>query len=134
MKHTIPFILVILISVAWSSCKTSNGKNSAGDASIVFDTLAHNFGEIPFNGEGDFEFVFRNQGNSPLILTHVKSTCGCTIPQWSDEPIEAGKQGSIKVSYDTHRVGPFTKSIYVYSNAGNGVQKLIITGKVKPLG
>ena len=133
MKNTIPIIIFFLISISWSSCKTGNEKGSGGDASIEFDTIAHDFGEIPFNGDAEFEFVFRNLGNGPLLLTHVKSTCGCTIPEWSREPIGAEQTGTINVSYDTHRVGPFTKSIYVYSNASNGVQRLSITGKVVPL-
>jgi hypothetical protein len=60
----------------------------------------------------------------------VKSTCGCTVPEWSQEPVNAGKQGRIRVSYDTHRVGAFSKTIFVYSNASNGVQQLTISGKV----
>jgi hypothetical protein len=60
----------------------------------------------------------------------VKSTCGCTVPEWSREPIDSGGTGSIRVSYDTHRVGAFAKTIYVYSNADNGVKRLLISGKV----
>lgn len=84
-------------------------------------------------GDGECEFVFRNTGTTPLVLTHVKSTCGCTIPVWPKEPIKAGEQGIIRVSYDTKRVGTFVKSVYVYSNANNGVQRLYIRGKVNPL-
>ena len=85
-----------------------------------------------FKGDGDCEFVFQNTGKTPLVLTHVKSTCGCTIPKWPSEPIKAGEQGIIRVSYDTQRVGTFTKSVYVYSNASNGVQQLHISGRVNP--
>ncbi|MCK5462329.1 MAG: DUF1573 domain-containing protein [Bacteroidales bacterium] len=87
---------------------------------------------MPFKGNGKCEFAFRNTGKTPLVLTHVKSTCGCTIPKWPSEPVKAGEQGIIKVSYDTKRVGTFYKSIYVYSNASNGVQRLYITGRVNP--
>jgi hypothetical protein len=44
--------------------------------------------------------------------------------------VKAGEQGRIRVSYDTHRVGAFSKTIYVYSNAANGVKQLTISGKV----
>jgi hypothetical protein len=120
------------IVLPWASCHQDGGKISSRDAGIVFDTTRHDFGEIPFSGDAEVEFIFTNSGTVPLVVTHVKSTCGCTIPEWSKEPVKAGGKGSIRVSYDTHRVGSFTKSINVYSNAGNGVKRLTITGKVKP--
>ena len=131
MKNISLIALFILLTLSWSSCHKGSGKGTEGDVSIAFDTAGHNFGEIPFSTEAEFEFIFSNTGSAPLLVTHVKSTCGCTIPEWSREPVKAGEKGSIRVSYDTHRVGVFTKSIYVYSNAGNGVQRLTVTGKVK---
>lgn len=131
MKKTGFLLLLAVIAITWDSCSTGSGKGSGGDAGIAFDTISHDFGEIPFSEEAGFEFIFTNSGTVPLLVTHVKSTCGCTIPTWSKEPVKAGKRGSIRVSYDTYRVGAFTKSIYVYSNAVNGVQRLTITGKVK---
>lgn len=112
-------------------CRQGTEESSAKASLIEFDTISHSFGDIPFNGAGEFEFVFTNTGKAPLIVTHVKSTCGCTVPEWSREPINSGEKGSIKVNYDTHRVGAFAKSIYVYSNAENGVKKLMISGKVQ---
>ena len=106
------------------------GETAHGEAGIEFDTTKHDFGEIAFDGDGEVEFIFTNTGTSPLLVTHVKSTCGCTIPEWSREPVNADRKGTIHVSYDTHRVGAFNKSIYVYSNAANGVQRLSISGKV----
>ena len=128
------FIPVLaLIAMTWAACNQGSGKGSSSDASIEFDTIGHNFGAVEFNGDAEVEFVFTNTGKAPLLVTHVKSTCGCTIPTWSKEPVNPGKKGNILVSYDTHRVGAFNKSIYVYSNATNGVQRLTITGKVNRL-
>ena len=114
------FVLA-MASLFLPSCKQAGGNRGNGEAVITFTAMKHDYGEIPFSGDGYCAFPFRNTGRSPLLLTHVKSTCGCTIPEWPREPIPAGEQGSIRVSYDTRRVGAFTKSIYVYSNASNGV-------------
>ena len=122
----------VVLSIILLSCGQEGGKRAKGDAAITFTTTEFDYGTIPFNGDGDCEFTFRNTGKTPLVLTHVKSTCGCTVPDWPSKPIKAGEQGSIRVTYDTHRVGRFMKSIYVYSNASNGVQKLYIRGTVKP--
>ena len=125
------FIPVIILSVlSWGACQHGSKKEVAGESGISFDSVNYDFGEVPFNGDANVEFVFTNTGKAPLLVTHVKSTCGCTIPTWSKEPVKSGKHGSIHVSYDTHRVGAFNKSIYVYSNAANGVQRLSISGKV----
>jgi len=122
----------MMLSVFLLSCRNEEGKRARGDAIITFADTIYEYGEIPFKGNGECEFAFRNTGKTPLVLTHVKSTCGCTIPEWPSEPIKAGEQGIIKVSYDTQRVGTFYKSIYVYSIASNGVQKLYIRGRVNP--
>jgi len=132
MKKTRIISAIIILSLAMISCSQEEGKRKKGDAKIEFTQENHDYGEIPFKGDGACEFAFRNTGKTPLVLTHVKSTCGCTIPKWPSEPIMAGEQGIIKVSYDTQRVGTFNKSIYVYSNASNGVQRLYIRGSVKP--
>ena len=121
---------IILLSVTMLSCRKEGGEKAKGDAVITFTETKYEYGEIPFKGDGDCEFAFRNAGKTPLVLTHVKSTCGCTIPEWPNEPIKAGEQGIIRVSYDTQRVGTFNKSVYVYSNASNGVQRLYISGRV----
>ena len=133
MKNISLIAILAFIACGFYMCGQDHEENSAEKSSIEFDTISHNYGEIRFSSDGEFEFAFTNTGEAPLIVTHVKSTCGCTVPEWSKEPINAGEKGSIRVSYDTHRVGAFAKSIYVYSNAENGVIKLMISGKVRPL-
>lgn len=100
-------------------------------ADILFEKQVHDFGTIPYKGDGTCEFVFKNVGKDPLILSNVKSSCGCTIPEWPKEPIKKGKQGSIKVKYNTTRVGPFTKTITVFSNGVTPQIRLTIKGTVE---
>lgn len=100
------------------------------DAGIEFRDTIIDFGMLEFEGDAHVEFHFTSAGEAPLLVTHVKSTCGCTVAEWSDEPVSPGETGRILVSYDTHRIGRFTKTIYVYSNAIEGVRKLQIRGEV----
>lgn len=132
MKNMRYILAIFLVALVLVSCSQEEGKKKKGDAVITFAETKFDYGNIPFKGDGDCEFTFRNTGRTPLVLTHVKSTCGCTIPEWPREPIKEGEQGIIKVTYDTQRVGAFNKSIYVYSNAKNGVQRLYIRGNVNP--
>lgn len=98
--------------------------------SIVFDKTTHNYGTITQGADGRCHFTFTNNGKSPLILTNVHASCGCTTPTWPREPIEPGKQGVIIVKYDTNRIGSFNKSITVNSNAANSTVILQIKGLV----
>jgi hypothetical protein len=97
---------------------------------IVFDKTVHEYGTIERGGDGNSEFKFTNKGKEPLILTNVRSSCGCTVPQWPREPILPGESGVIKVKYDTNRMGAINKSVIVSSNATNPTVVLRIKGKV----
>ena len=101
-------------------------------AKIEFETTMHNFGNISESGGMvSYDFVFKNTGNSPLILTEVRPSCGCATPQWSRKPILPNETGSIKVSFNPkNRPNSFLKSITVKSNAENAIVSLTIKGKV----
>lgn len=101
---------------------------------INFDTKSYDFGKIhEEDGKADYNFTFTNKGNSPLVISRVQASCGCTTPTWTKEPIEPGKSGNILVSYNpVGRPGAFIKSITVYSNASEEQVGLIIKGEVVP--
>ena len=98
--------------------------------SVIFDKLVHDYGTIEKGDDGDCTFTFTNKGQKPLVLSNVRASCGCTVPQWPREPIAPGEQGEIKVKYNTKTVGSFNKSITVNSNAANSVVRLSVTGQV----
>lgn len=100
--------------------------------SIIFETTVFDYGTIEQGSSGAGEFKFSNKGESPLILSNVKASCGCTVPQWPKEPIQPGASGVIQVQYNTNLVGAFNKTITVNSNAVNSVVTLRIKGNVVP--
>jgi hypothetical protein len=110
-----------------------SAQNESG-AEITFKETSHDFGNIPFKGNGSYEFVFVNTGTEPLILTQPKSSCGCTVPEWPKQPILPGESNVIKVTYkNTDRPGAFNKYVTVFSNAAiNKEVKLHIKGTVQP--
>ncbi len=97
---------------------------------ITFDKTAHDYGTIYQKADGNCVFVYTNDGKEPLILSRVKSSCGCTIPKWSRQPLMPGQSDTIKVKYDTKRLGSFHKSITITSNAKTSTVVLKIKGKV----
>lgn len=97
---------------------------------IEFETKVVDYGTIEKGANGLRTFKFTNTGKEPLIITKAVGSCGCTVPTWPREPIAPKGTAEIEVRYDTKRVGPFTKTVTINSNAANGVQKLKIKGKV----
>ncbi len=97
---------------------------------IKWESTDLDYGTIQQDADGAREFRFTNVGKSPLILSNCRGSCGCTVPDCPKEPIMPGQKGVIKVSYDTHRIGPFTKTVTVESNAKNNTETLKIHGTV----
>jgi hypothetical protein len=110
--------------------RQQSGNPDPNAPEIDFDKLVHDYGEIEQHGDGKCEFKFTNNGKEPLILSNVRSSCGCTVPQWPRQPILPGESETIKVKYDTKRIGIINKSIHVYSNAKTSPVTLKIKGKV----
>lgn len=102
-------------------------------AGMVFENETIDYGTIAHNADGNRQFVFTNNGNRPLIITNTQGSCGCTVPTTPKEPIAPGAKGVIGVKYATDRVGPFTKTVTVTSNAeGQATKTLTIKGTILP--
>lgn len=100
-------------------------------AGMVFESEVIDYGTIPHNADGKREFVFTNNGNKPLIITNATGSCGCTVPTYPKEPIAPGAKAVIGVKYATDRVGAFTKTVTITSNAeGQASKVLTIKGNV----
>ena len=97
---------------------------------LWFEEQLHDYGEITVDSDGIWSFVFKNLGKEAIVINRVRSTCGCTVPDWPREPVEPGASGEITVEYNTAGTGTFLKSVYVYSTAANSPVKLQIKGKV----
>jgi hypothetical protein len=102
-----------------------------GGSEISLEKDVHDFGKIKQYGNATTEFTFTNTGDAPLIISNCKGSCGCTVPTWPREPIAPGASASIKVKYDSKRVGPINKSVTITSNASNTPTKVVrITGNI----
>ena len=101
-------------------------------AGMVFESEIIDYGTIQHNADGKREFVFVNNGNKPLIITNAQGSCGCTVPTYPKEPIAPGDKAVIGVKYATDRVGAFTKTVTLTSNAGATPKILTIKGNVLP--
>ena len=113
-------------------CSIVFAQESANTSSGVFDfkTETIDYGTINKNTDGNRSFTFKNTGTSPIFITSVKGSCGCTVATKPSKPIMPNETGEIGVKYDTKRVGPFSKTITVVSNATEKSKVLRIKGNI----
>lgn len=96
-----------------------------------FEAETIDYGKISQNSNGEKVFVFTNVGAQPLIIENIQSSCGCTVPKKPEKPIMPGEKGEIRVSYDTKRLGGFSKQITIFSNAKEPRKIIRIKGIVE---
>ncbi|MGL1885099.1 MAG: DUF1573 domain-containing protein [Reichenbachiella sp.] len=131
MKYTILFFAAILISF------TSNAQDGAEfvppGAHITFAVAAYDFGDITQGDKVSYTFEFTNDGDTPLIISNVLTTCGCTAPSWPREPIAPGTSNKIDVTFNsTGKIGHQNKVITVQSNASNNPERIKIVTNILP--
>ena len=131
MKTT---VLSLLVTIAFAAVSNHSFAQLIGGPVIKFEKDTHDYGDVKKGSDGIYYFEFTNTGTAPLIISDAKGSCGCTIPEFSKDPIAPGAKGKIKVDYDSeNRVGPINKSVTVTSNAENEPIKVLkITGNVLP--
>jgi hypothetical protein len=119
-------------------CVSSVGLLNAQDAKlsgpeISFDKLVHDFGNVFQGDKTEYDFKFINTGKEPLIISDVRSSCGCTVPEWPRNPILPGGSATIKVKYNSNIVGQINKQVTIISNAANSPVNLRIAGNVEKM-
>lgn len=96
------------------------------DTTVVFDKLVHDFGVIvKSEGTQSYSFEFTNRGTSPVFIQKVTSSCGCTSPEWTKEPVAPGQKGYVKVSYHPSGSTAFNKYVTVII-AGGSPETLVL--------
>lgn len=96
---------------------------------LSMKTEIYDFGKIPQGKPVTHIFEFTNAGKTPLTLTDVHASCGCTTPIWSKDAIKPGEKATITVGFNAAATGAFSKPITITYNEGE-VKQLIIKGEV----
>ena len=121
-------IVYILFIISLCACQS---KSVSKDGIISFTRTEHNFKEVDFKSDTECSFLFTNQGETPLLIHQVKTSCGCTVPEWPRQPIKPGKSDKIRIKYDADFPGVFHKTIKVYYNGEDSPVTLNIKGRVE---
>ena len=126
-------LLIVLALVMGLSVQAQ--EKSANDPVIAFEESSRDFGNITQGDKVEHVFKFENKGKSPLVISNVAATCGCTVPAWPKEPIAPGKTGEIKVSFNSAgKMGKQNSVVRIYSNASEPIEKVSLISNVLPKG
>ncbi|GLB53707.1 hypothetical protein NBRC110019_27480 [Neptunitalea chrysea] len=146
MKKSILLVCSMVLAIGFTSCeekavdkvKAENVEAAAErDANanrfpvMKFEEKVFDFGHIQKNEKQTHTFKFTNTGDVPLIVSKVKSSCGCTIPEKPTEAIQPGKEGEIKVTYNGSGKGQVSKTITINANTEKGVERVSIKAFVE---
>jgi hypothetical protein len=155
MKRIFHFtVIAVLISFVAFSCKngtskenadenistdivnnpnTANGKSDTTSLpKFLFDEELHDFGRVIQGEKVSFSFKFKNAGNSDLVITDAKGSCGCTIADYPKKPIKPGESGTIDVKFSTEgKKGFQNKTVTIIANTQPNTKVLTIKAMVQ---
>ncbi|MFC4873763.1 DUF1573 domain-containing protein [Negadavirga shengliensis] len=128
--------LVTLLVAAWFSVFLVHAQEKNTDGPVIsFEASSKDFGDITQGDKVEHVFKFENTGKSPLIISNVAATCGCTVPSWPKDPIAPGEKGEIKVTFNsTGKMGKQNSVVRIYSNATEPIEKVSMISNVLPKG
>ncbi len=106
MKKIVLFASALVFSIAVMA-------QAKADDVVKFTTEKHNFGKIKQGVPVSFSFEFKNISDKPVVIENASSSCGCTVPEKPEKPVNPGATAKIKVQYNAAAVQPFTKDVYI---------------------
>lgn len=124
IRTALPLLAILLMALPAYAKK---------EAQISFKEAVYDFGQVSIKkGKVTHKFEFTNTGDKNLTITNARADCGCTRPQYNDEPVAPGKSGSIMVTFVPNGKGTFQKKVTVTTNGAPRKVRLIIKGEVVP--
>ena len=105
-----------------------------GKAEIKFDKTTYDFGNFSENEPiVSGVFIFTNVGDAPLVIHQAVASCGCTVPEYTKEPVLPGQSGTLKVTYNGEGKFPghFKKSITLRTNGKTEMMRIYVEGNMK---
>ena len=123
MKKIALFASALVFSIAVMA-------QTKADDVAKFNTEKHDFGKIKQGVPVTFFFEIKNISDKPIVVENASASCGCTVPEKPEKPINPGATGKIKVQFNAAAVAPFTKDIYIKLAGVDQPKTVQITGEV----
>lgn len=129
MKKIAVLLMVMFIGIQFLAAQTQAVQQV--EKTFAWNETTHDFGKIKQNDPAAVTFTVKNNGTAPLIITAAKSSCGCTVAEFTKEPIKPNESGVVKATYNSARIGVFTKTVTVTFDGITQPDVLTIKGEVE---
>lgn len=129
MKKIFTLCFAIVIAFGLNAQTTVGDQASVTPEVISMKESAFDFGTIPQGKPVYHFFEVINTGKTPMVISNVQTSCGCTTPEWSKEPVAPGGTTKIRVGYNAAGEGHFEKFITIMYNQ-NLTKQIKIHGTV----
>lgn len=123
--------LFVILAVVFL-CEDANSQEYTSDAPIAeFDMISYDFGDVLQGKTTEAVFTLTNRGKTPLVIEDIEVSCGCTLVEWTKDPILPEFSSQIIVKYNTNIIGTIKRSIVVNTNDNKRERILLmLTGNV----
>lgn len=99
--------------------------------SIALSESNFDFKDVKKGQSVNHKFEITNTGKNPLIISEVEPGCGCTVPDYTKDPILPGKKGFVNLKFDSSSFdGMVNKYADVYANVDEMPIKLTFSANV----
>ncbi len=100
---------------------------------IALSEGAFDFGKIKKGEHKEHIYEITNTGTNPLIISQVKPGCGCTVPDYTKEPILPGQKGKITLKFDSSNFdGLVNKQAEVFANVEKAPIIISFSADIQP--
>lgn len=131
MKKQFFLIAFCVLTVVFATQSVIGHMKALTGPLFEWDSTIYDFGTIEQNKPAEHVFHFTNNGDVPLVISNAKASCGCTVANYTKEPIAPGAKGFVSARYNAAKVGAFTKTVTVTANTGEEAIVLTLKGEVK---
>lgn len=127
MKKTIYLLFFLIFAIHLTALGQTN------TAKITFEGTLFSFPDAEQGATIKHTFKYSNTGKSPLLISDIRTTCGCTVTAWNKKPLLAGQSEEIEVTFETaNKIGRQHKILVLLTNAKESLIYLEIQGNVLP--
>jgi hypothetical protein len=121
-------LLLTLLSVPFAA------PTALAEGSLTVTPAVHDFGVVTEGVSLSHRFTVANEGNVPLSVVRVRTSCGCTASQLDKTELAPGETAQLTVTYDTlNRPGAFTKTVHLFTDTSKTETVITVNGTVIPL-
>ena len=143
-------VITLAVAVAFSFASCSEGGNAAAKITkddvakveakkemaakvpvMTFETKEFNFGTIKQGEVVEYDFKFKNTGESDLVIVKMKGSCGCTVPKWDKTPVKPGESATFHVKFNSAgKRNKQNKTVTITCNTATGKEVVYVKGDV----